>query len=193
MKRSFQTSIVLISAAFLTVGCMNDDPLERQPESICDDIFNTNRLPLPATKKYDLNKDGVDDLEIFQAIHPIDSPIGSSRFMTFINPLGANQLLMPSGNGFLDKGYKLHLSSGDLVWNHGQQVFIKADGCKGLYQSKCDVVFPTGNNPFHGFIIRSNEIVQIAWLKLNIDRTSGKIELVDYAISNSESIVVGEH
>lgn len=182
----------MISIAFLIIGCSLDETqVEWYPEDVCDTSFNTNRLPLFKDKIYDLNADGIDDIQISQFADSIDGQPEGSRLLSSISALGQNLILVSARRVFVDEGYILHTSSPELFWSPGQLALMKVSGCNGLYKDKWSKVSRIG--PFHGLIIRNEEREQMAWLKLEVNSASGEVELVDYSFSDGPGIVVGEH
>lgn len=194
MKRSLHIGTIILFYTLWVFGCSKgDDSVEWHSDEFCNASFTENRFPLPAPKSFDLNGDGIDDIEIFQEAHIVSTAFEDSRISTFMKPLRANRILIRPKAGIVDQGHVMHMAFPELFWTNGEQILARVSGCNGLYQKNWQVANTPNKSTYRGIIINNKGVAQIVWMKLDINLSSGDVQLIDFEFSNDSSIVVGEH
>lgn len=176
----------------MILGCSknDDDDLKRQ---------NSEQPDIPEAISFDLNEDSVDDFTIVYSEGVWDG-VGASGgvFSGKFRPLGENKIL---------EEYEENVSTSFLFAQMGDSIQRQAtypqswtylgwftslfQGGDGIWSKEWQIESKKISNPYYvGVGIWEEDIFLIGWLKLEIDKKTGKIAVSDHELSEDGFILI---
>lgn len=188
--KTYRLSICCV--LLIVLGCSkNDDDNQKQQ------TFEQPDIPEPIT--YDLNGDSFDDFTIDYA-EGIWDGVGASGgfFSAQFKPLGENRIL---------EEYEENVSTSFLFAQMGDSIQRQAtypqswtylgwfaslyQGGDGIWSKEWLIESKKNSSPYYvGVGIWEEDKFLIGWLKLEIDKETGKIAVVDHELSGNDFVLI---
>ena len=174
------------------MGCSREeDPVEWHTNEFCNNDFTEYRFPLPPAKRYDLNDDGIDDIEIFQEAMSVSTSDSDSRIVSQLSPLGVNQTMGLFWTSYMKTGDEITVDNPN--WKKLNRAIMSVGGCRGLYKDKWTPKLGQDEHAFTAVKIFQKGIIYIVWIKVKRNFKTGEAQIVDHAFTTDSTIVVGMH
>lgn len=188
--RSYPLFIFCISLVILSCS-KNDD--EGQIRSISE------QPQIPESVTYDLNEDAVDDFMIVYS-EGIWDGVGASGgfFSAYFRPFGENRILEEYEENvsvtvlFAEMGDTIKRDAiAPQFWSYFGSLTTLYQGGDGVWQEEWLIDSKNPSGPYYlGVGIWENGGFLIGWLKLEIDKKTGKIEIIDHELTSDDYIVI---
>lgn len=187
MKNAIIYSVFLM----FVIGCTkNDTKLEEQQ-------FGSEPPKVPKRVEFDLNNDGIDDVSFEFGPNDLVTD-GTVGYYGSVNPLNGSLLLLVIRD---DAAYALETQLNDtirkdestsLTWYTSNWLFMDIDDtAEGLWPTDWFLSSSIKSNPYYvGIQVKENDAFLLGWLKLEIDKTTAVIEIVDYELTSENLLVV---
>ena len=162
-----------------------------------DEDLGSTPPELPEAVLFDLNKDGFDDLEF--RFSPDDVVTnGTVALVGYVYPLNGALLMVSqiSANSWILDGERNDIirkgGSPDYSWYPSNLGFMHIDdNSRGLWPEEWHLSSQKSDNPYYlGIQVKENENFFIGWLKLNINKKTAEITIIDSEVSQADSIVI---
>ncbi len=202
MYRSMGKAYVLFFLILLliNVGCDkndNGDGIQKVER------FGEGTPAVPNAVTYDLNADSVDDFQVdydlgiwdganesgFLVLGVLES-IDESAALIKVNEGIDTEILFNRPN---DTIWREPMEP--FKWNESGQVHITEiwQGGDGIWSEEWTVNSEFNSNPYYlGVRVKENEDFLVGWIKLEIDKTNGKIKFERYRLTADEFIIIPE-
>lgn len=174
----------------LVISCSKDD------DGV--EVFSKEPPEIPQDLLFDLNDDGIDDVS-FKYFPDDVITDGTVGYYGYVNPLNGGSLLLLSKPN--EGAYVLEIQEGDtirkeesesFVWYPSSWGFIGIDDSpEGIWPNKWTLSSTKKSNPYYlGLQVKENDIFSLGWLKLEIDKKTGVIEIIDHELTNDNVLVI---
>lgn len=186
MKTSY---LCIVSIAFILCSCEKDENLSNNP------------LNMPKAVKYDLNDDSIDDIIIEYSLYEWDGTNSSgSGIAGSLQTLNGNSVLLKQND------YTLFNRLNDTIKINTKEPYYWAKDSNPFLvsisnSSDNDYLWPSEwkiqsnlnlDSYYLGIMITNDNNNQIGWIKMEINKSSGKIQISDKNFSSEEFIVIGK-
>jgi len=187
MKKIFFHSVLLI----LFLGCSKNDDQNQQVIA---------QPQIPESSIVDLNGDGVHDFEIVYVEGIWDGADASGGvYSAGFRPIGENKILQE---------YEENVSTTLLFSQIGDSIQREPEGSKswydyggyfaslwqggdGVWLKEWKIESKKESGPYYaGIQLSANSTFLIGWLKLEIDKKTGNIDIVDHELTSQDFIVI---
>ena len=187
MKNAIIYSVFLM----FIIGCIkNNTKLEEQQ-------LSSEPPKIPKTVKFDLNKDGIDDVRFEFSPNDVLTD-GTVGYYGSVYPLNGGLLLLISRD---DEAYVIETQLNDTIrkeestsitWYTSNWIFMDIDDtAEGLWPTEWFLSSSVKSNPYYlGIQVKESDAFLLGWLKLEIDKTTAVIEIVDYELTSEDLLVV---
>lgn len=174
------------------LGCSKDD--DGAPSKGISE-----RPQIPESVTYDLNEDAIDDFTI-EYSEGIWDGVGASGgfFSANFRPFGENRIWEEYEENvsttflFSQMGDSIHrIANAPQSWSYIGWIATLYQGGDGVWSQEWQIESKRESNPYYiGVQIMASDSLLIGWLKLQIEKKTGKIEIIDYELSSEDSIVI---
>lgn len=175
----------------LVSSCRKVEEPEWHPEEFCHDGFTENWFPLPPATGYDLNDDGINDIEIFHEVVRVSTSESDSRILSQLSPLDVNQVLSLVRASYIKAGTEIELD--DPNWRGLKRSLMSVGGCGGLYKGLWTPLLGNNESAYAAVKIFQKGNVYLAWVEVKRNFRTGEAEIADYGYINGKNIIAGEH
>lgn len=165
--------------------------------------FGQNNPEVPDTISYDLNADSVDDFQVDYGMGVWDGIDASGLFISGdLKSLDDSTVLVKNNE---DLSVQILFNQPqDTIWNAPKQPYKWNDGgsvtiteitqaANGIWPDEWTVNSEFNSNPYYlGIRVKENEDFLVGWIKLEINKTNGKIKFEQYRLTADEYIVIPE-
>ena len=160
--------------------------------------LNSEPPEIPQTVKFDLNKDGIDDVSFVFGPDDVITD-GTVGYYGSVYPLNGGLLLLESR---INEGaYALETELNDtirkdenssFIWYPSNWIFMGIDDSpEGLWPNEWSLDSSKKSNPYYlGIQVKENDTFLLGWLKLEIDKKTGLIEIVDHELTSEDFVVI---
>lgn len=180
--------------SLIVLGCSKNDD-DGQSKGISE------RPQIPESVTYDLNNDSVDDFKIGYSEGAWEGAGASGGFfLAYFEPLSENKILQEYEENVSTTF--LFAQMGDTIqrqatnpqsWTYRGRFTILYQGGDGVWSKEWQIVSKRKSNPYYvGVQIDKDDESLLGWLKLEIDKKTGKIDIVGHKLASTEFIVIDE-
>ena len=189
-----QFCVILAFGVFLFfVSC-------EQPENVISGATPTGTPPIvPPSATYDLNDDGIDDIKLNYWMVILDGVgFSGSGYSGMFDPLNNNQLYFKRDedlhaltlfNQLKDTIRSETKKPTEWTYSNAELVYIY-NVPKNHWPDEWTINSSLKNGPFYLGVRLENDVVSVGWLKLDIDKSTGSVFLLDQEFTTGDYIVI---
>jgi len=185
-------TIFYITFLTLVISCSKDDDDQKQ--------LSSKEPEIPESIIYDLNEDSVNDFTISYDLGVWDG-VGASGFLYYgrLKAMGENRFLDEYEENvsttflFAEKGDSIQQeASAPQSWDYNfASLTTLWQGGDGVWSSEWVIESKKASKPYYvGIQIRVVDRFLIGWLKLEIDKNTGQINIIDHELTSEDSLVI---
>lgn len=165
--------------------------------------FGQNNPEVPDAVSYDLNADSVDDFQIDYGMGVWDGIDASGLFISgYLKSLDDSTVLVRTNE---DLSVQILFNRPqDTIWSAPKQPYKWNDGgsvtiteiiqaADGIWPDEWTANSEFNSNPYYlGIRVKENEDFLVGWIKLEINKTNGKIKFLEYQLTPDDYIVIDD-
>jgi hypothetical protein len=175
---------LLFSLIVLTCGCEKN----KEPETV-----NAHFINIPESLDIDINNDAITDFRIeYKELVTNDYPSSGLSMIGFLHSLNENEIVYKPfiGNLFLQQNDIIYSSEVTAaIWSRNPADLISHNG----HDSAWRILSPYFlNDLFIGFKLKASAKIYIGWMKLDIDKKTGNISLLNWKLTEGDFIIIQE-
>lgn len=160
-----------------------------------DELLKLSVPEAPKTETIDLSNDNIPDIEIsYYELQTLDIPSSGGSKIGVISPIGDTMLL------YKNSGESLILKKSDVIykvdktetkWYRFSKDIVSIDRKLDIWDESWKVLnYDNLSEYYVGIKLISDGSEKIGWIKLNINTTNGKIDILDKSFTSNESIEI---
>lgn len=199
MKKAYVLLFSLLPIIIVSCGKSdNSDGIQKVEGS------EQNNPEMPDAVNYDLNADLIDDFQIDYVLGSWDGVDASGLLISgSLEALNESTVLVRSGENL--PAQILFNRPEDTIWSVPREPFKWNDdsnpititeirqGADGIWPDEWSINSEFNTNPYYlGIQVKENEDFLVGWIKLEINKTNGKIKFEQYRLTADEYIVIPE-
>lgn len=176
--------------AFALISCNKEEEISPTEE----EVSTFDETEYPSNDTLDVNQDGIDDFILeYTQIETNDYPSTVSSIRGSLSPLenvhGLYQLYV--GHLFLAPNDTIYANDvPPITWSNYEANILHKNWGINTGWSPVWEVNSSQNEYYFAYKLQNGSNDELGWLKLEIDTTTGEVEIVDQASSNSSFIVI---
>lgn len=171
--------LICVLVAFF--GCESNDDINTEPPEIPDAVT------------LDLNNDGIDDIRF--TVGPDDVGVGYAGYVYPLNEALIGLSTESENSWIFDNRLNNTIKKGETnfyTWYPSNLGFISIyNTSEGLWPDEWTIGGQKTSNPLYlGVQIKENDQILVGWLKLEIDKKTGVVDVIDQQFTSDNYIVI---